>query len=62
MIKQKNDSEVITPASNVSTTFTNTHTTTHVNAREGIASDKAMIGKMEEKRDMMRGGEDPNIK
>ena len=52
----------MTPASNVSITPTNTHTTTHANTREMIAGDIATFGKMDMKREMMRGGEDPNIK
>ena len=43
-------------------THTYTHTTTHVNTREAITDDIATFGKMEVKREMMRGGEDPNKK
>jgi hypothetical protein len=61
-MKQPHDTDGITPASNVSTSLTNTHTTTHVNTREAIADDIAKFGKMNMKRDMMRGGENPNKK
>ena len=61
-MKQPHDTDGITPASIMSTSLTNTHITTHVNTREAIADDIATFGKMNMKRELMRGGEDPNKK
>ena len=41
---------------------TNTHTTSHVNTREVIADDIAMVSGAKMTESDMRGGEDPNIK